>query len=506
MPQAQTVELPKRLPLVALPSNRDATTDKDSKLVNCYAEQDSEGTWQVEKRFGTIVQSPAVNGELGRGFLPSGQPQTVPGGQPRVQPDLYTDAGGGQIHVWSYISFPFQVWQITRTIQGGPATTVSYGIVPATPSRGQIVVFGWGTVAYTIGAISGAPYSPITDPNYPIQTVPGFVYLDGTMYVMNQFGEIFGSLNLNDPTVWDPLNVIFAEARPDTAVALAQQLTYVVAIKSTSTQFFYDAGNPTGSPLSPVPGALVEYGCISADTVQSIDDLLCWVTSNIDATPQVLILQNLQPSIISTSAVERLIENCNFQDQWMSFSFKLAGHKFYGFTNIQANITMVYDLTSKLWSQWTDADGNYFQVISTQNSTPFTVANPTVEPARLCVQMRNDGRSYFMYPDYVVSNDNGAIIQVKIVTPNFDAGTDRGKMMNVMYLSADQKRGSEVDCRFSDDDYINWSNARTFDLGVRRPMLTDWGTFTKRAFEFTHQCDTPLRIRAVGIGMDLCTL
>lgn len=503
MPQSEAVAMPKRLPLIVQAGNRDSSTLKDARLVNCYAEKRAElDGYIIEKRFGMTVQSNPVNGELGRGLLPGGNFGTGP--VPRIQPAILTDAGGGKVNIWGFSGGIIKTWQVVRTINGGPYTTVSVGQIPATPSQPTQYIIGFGSTAY-VDAGLGAGYVPITDANYPAGTVSGFVYLDGTLYVMSAAGSIYGSKNLNDPTVWDPLNVIFAQAEPDLPVALVKQLTYVVAIKSTSTQFFYDAGNPTGSPLSPVPGALVNYGCISADTVQDLDDQLFWVTSNEDSTPQVLMMKNLQPTIISTPAIERLLELGNATDQYISFSFKLAGHKFYGFSNIQANITLVYDITESLWYEWTDANGNYYPVMAVQASIPFSV-QPVSISAALVVQLRTDGRTYILQPDYEISNDNGTVFAVDIITPNFDGGTDRAKQMNVMWVNADQRKGSYLKMRYSDNDYQSWSNWRQFNLGLRKPMMTELGTFTKRAHHFRHESDTPFRAVSIGIQIDVGTL
>jgi hypothetical protein len=505
VPQAQTVQFPKKLPLIAQAGNRDSTTLKDAKLVNCYAErrEELEG-YIIEKRFGMTPQSDSVDNETGRGILPFGT--IASDSNLRVQPPILTTAPSGQIHVWGWSgTVLFKTWQVIATLAGGQSTTVSVGVIPATPSQGAQYILGFGTTAYVNSPSTGAGFVPITDPNYPAGTVAGFVYLDGTLYVMSTAGAIFGSLNLNDPFHWDPLNVIFAQAEPDIPVMLAKQLTYIVAIKSTSTQFFYDAGNPTGSPLAPVPGALVNYGCISADTVQSIDDLLLWVTSNIDATPQVLLLKNLAPTIISTPAIERLLEAGNANDQYISFSFKLAGHKFYGFSNIQANLTLVYDIGQNLWYEWTDADGNYYPVMAVQVSTPFSVT-PQVNPASLVVQLRTTGQTYIMQPDYQLPTDNGIVFAVDIITPNFDGGTDRRKTMNAMWINADQTKGSYLKVRYSDNDYKSWTNWREFNLGINKPMLTQFGTFTKRAHHFRHECNTPFRAVSVGMQLDIGTL
>lgn len=505
MPQSQTVDRPTRLPLIVQAENRDATGLKDARLVNCYAELSPvQNEYQIEKRFGMSPQSNSVNNEAGRGILPFGaivqQVNQLP------QFPLLTDAGGGQVHIWAYVGHaPFPpVWQIVQTITGGIPTTVSVGEIPATQTQPAQYIFGFGTTAY-VNKQLGAGNVPVTDVNYPASTVPGFVYLDGTTYVMGAAGAIYGSLNLNDATAWDPLNVIFAQARPDLPIALAIQLTYVVAIKSTSTQFFYDAGNPTGSPLSPVPGALLNYGCVSADTVQTVDDMLLWVTSNIDSTPQVLLLRNLQPTIVSTPAIERRLETGSNNNQYISFGFKLAGHKFYGVSNIQANVTFVYDITSQLWYEWTDANGNYYPVMAVQSGTIFETQS-TVLPPSLVVQLRTTGQSYILTPDYITANDNGVVFTVEVVTPNFDGGTDRRKMMNVMWVNADQTKGSVLSMSYSDDDYKKWSIPRYFDLGIDKPMLTGFGTFTKRAHRFRHSSNTPLRLRSIGLQLDVGTL
>src|SRR5262245_33763747 len=63
------VGIPKRLPLITQPSNRDDDTDKDAKLVNGYAERTPDGEFEVYKRAGlledaTLTEAAAV----GRGM------------------------------------------------------------------------------------------------------------------------------------------------------------------------------------------------------------------------------------------------------------------------------------------------------------------------------------------------------------------------------------------------------------------------------------------------------
>jgi hypothetical protein len=364
------------------------------------------------------------------------------------------------------------------------------------PNTTPYLVFsqGWGQPTYWIQPTSNSP-TAITDSNFPATTVPGIVYLDGTTYVMDNKSNIWGSANLNDPTVWSALNVIQAVNEPDQPVALAKQLTYVVALKSTTTQFFYDAGNATGSPLSPVPGALVTYGCLSADTLQEIDGLLLWVTSSKTQASQVILLEALQPRIVSTPAIDRFMDLGQFA-QFTSFAFKHMGHRLYGITNITNNLTMVYDIDQKLWYQWTDVNGNYYPYFAITN-------DPT--GARICQGVAN-GQVSLLDADYVYPTDSGVIVPVDIYAPNYDAGVDRLKYLSQMRFNADQTPGSNLLVRATEDDYQTWSAYRTVDLGQEFPLLNDEGSFYRRAYNFRHQAATGLRIKSVDLQMDIGTL
>lgn len=507
-PQAQAVEIPKRWPLVVQPENRDETVDKDSRLVNCYAEKHSDG-YIVEKRPG--LSPPIFSlGSLAVGFDGHGiylWEQNLPGGNFQF---LYAVCGQAVYRFTVSTGILTQIGTI-GTLYGPTSITVGltttiflYGNtnqfcpIPATV---PYLVFGNGNNTFYVGGPPGTGVvTPITGlPNFPGRTVPGFAYLDGTLYVMDNQGAIHGSKNEDDPTVWDTLNVIVAQNEADGGVVLTKQLVYVVAIKQWTTQFFYDAGNPTGSPLSPVPGAMLNYGCVSADTLQSIDDVLFWGATNREGTPQIIMLNNLQHQIISTPAIDRLLTKAvslGLNASYYSFSFKRAGHRFYGLTLVSASVTLVYDIDQKLWYQWTDANGNYWSIVS---QTPDWNGN-------LLSQHKADGHLHFVDGDYIYPNDDGVLFPVDIYTPNFDAGVDRRKQLNMMRFNADQTAGSELLVRSSNDDYQTWTNFRKVDLGNRRPTLANCGSFYRRAYHFRHFANTSLRVKSVDLQMDIGTL
>lgn len=460
--------------------------------MNAYAEKDpSDGEYWIYKRLG-IAPNPLFS-------IPAG----FPGGVYQYQPfGQIISVVGGNIYVAGNIvgtiQTGYQCW--FETVNSNPQTVV--------------IMNQFGGVIYT--PVTQAVVE-ITDPVYPSQTVPGWAYLDGTLYVMDLTGNIWGTHTVNNAAVWDGLNVIPASTKADQGVFLATQLTYVIAFKQWTTQIFYDAENPTGSPLSPVPDAQIPYGCMHANSVQKIDEILLWMTSNQTISPQIAIMENLSPKIISTPSIERVLDNILINtgapvinDRGIvSWSLKHAGHRFYGLTLTLMNITLVYDIDQGLWYLWLDSSGNYWPVAN------FTYTQPTENTQTTGAHLGQiigsntagvEGSIYEVDGDYEYPNDLGTLYSVDIYTPNFTGGTTRRKTLNNMYFEADQVAGSTLQARYSDNDYKSWTNFRTIDLNRERPFLDQEGTFTRRAYHFRHRANTQFRIKASDLQMDLGTL
>tara|TARA_R110000868_G_scaffold78757_3_gene224364 strand:- start:858 stop:2150 length:1293 start_codon:yes stop_codon:yes gene_type:complete len=375
---------------------------------------------------------------------------------------------------------------------GAVDSTASYRFDSTLGATPQLVL-GNGAKAYTYD--SGGGLVLISDGDFPAAFVKGWCYLDGTLYVATAAATVQGS-DINDPTAWDPLNYLTAQIEPDQGVALAKQLVYAVIFKQWSTEIFYDAGNSTGSPLGAVQGAKVNYGCVTADSVQELDGILFWVCTNKSASTQVIKMEGLKVEIVSNDPVERLLDDAGFATTY-SFVVKDNGHRFYVLTCVVTNITLAYDLDQKMWSQWTDVDGNYFPFVSS-----------TYDSSTLGHYLQHATNGYIY--TYSVSNttDAGAVITVDIVTPNFDGGVYRRKQLNMIKFEVDRAAGSVLQVRHNDNDYgtKDWTNFRQVDLGNPQPMLGQEGTFVRRAYHLRHQSQTALRIKALELQIDLGTL
>jgi hypothetical protein len=467
MPQAPTVEFPKRLPLVITPENRGGDTTKDARLVNCYCEREIDGSYRIYKRGGLLLDAQPP-GAAANGY-----------GATNWLGDVYTIFGD-------------KLYKNGSALAGTVDTTNGVYRFDSCKGATPKLQMGNGVKAYNYDGASGLVL--INDIDFPAAFVKGWSYLNGVTYVGTTAARIQGSAT-NDPTSWDPLNVLVAQIEPDAGVALNKQLVYTVMLKQWSTEFFYDAGNATGSPLGSVQGAKIGYGCAHQDSVQRIDDSLFWLSTNRSASHQVVKLEGLKATVVSYDPIERLLDKVDLTTIY-SFTLRNIGHRFYVLTSVASNITLAYDIDENMWWQWTDVDGNYFPfVAATYNSSLQTV-----------LQHATNGKLYFFDETYYT--DAGDTITVDIITPNFDGETNRKKQMTAMKFIADQTPGSVLQVRKNDNDFAvdKWSNFRRVDLSKQQPMLTNCGSFVRRAHHFRHQSHTAFRMKAVEMQLDLGTL
>jgi len=464
--QFQSVALPERWPLVTDQETRSAEAlelNKDARLINCFAEYNPKTQeWEVEKRPAYYQGSLLPGGGNGLGMYSWNNA-------------LYSVSGSllfkdftPFVNVLDNGSF-YQFQQVLGT----PRLVLK--------NRSQ----GWYT--------DGTTLTQITDPDYPATTVPGMAYLDGTLYVMTPNAAIQGSA-IDDPTSWDPVNTIIARNEPDLGIGLIKHQNYVVALKQWSTQAFENVGNPTGSPLARVDGAMYYYGCQNGNSITEIDGEHFWISRNKSAGAQAVKLSQLQLTVISTPVIDRILTR--FSNGAFGYSVKICGHKFWILT-IGSTFSLVYDVDQKLWYRWTDYTGN----------APFPMSASSYDSVGVTYVLgQSDSRFYKLEDSFTQTTDNGLIYPVDIYTGNFDFGVDRRKHLNVKTFDTDVVPGSELLVRCSDNDYKDYTNFRKVDLSQNRPQLVNCGSFYKRSYHYRHQKATPFRISSVGLQIDIGTL
>lgn len=510
-------------------NNRTYLNTKDGLSQNIYVEQ-GDKTYIV-KRPGTykILDHGAATG-VARGWI-------------------YSNA-----HNRYYIVIGVKLWSINSTL------TTFTDITPATPpSNASSPVYFTETqhgantsvMLHQPGAVgqlweivnTGSGVATLVTSSWTSATTVGAVVsLDTTLYTLSNTSNattIQGS-TLSDPTTWNVLNAINAYIYPDFGITLAKFRNQLVCFKQTSTEFFYDAANtPPGSPLSRIVEAALPIGCASAPSVVAINDSLVWMSKDQNGGLGFYSMGPGGVQKISTTYVDRTLASVEaivntgvVQASYLSFE----GHKFYivsidgtvpgnqaiagiavagkAVTGISAGAssftrTLVYDLTTQHWFEWTSTDNTGAQ---TSFFTSFCISGSSVSSTQsysnALMLNKANGDVYEISPPAIgsvnptVYQDINAI-QVKIVTNKLDGGTRNRKKISLLEIHGDKDTTANVlSVRYSDDDYNTWSTARTMDLS-QRSFLTNLGMFRNRAFEFTHTANRPLRLEAFEVNVEM---
>ena len=222
---------------------------------------------------------------------------------------------------------------LTGGTLSGTATILSFGTFNGTSGTVNLsIVQTFANPTTVTGSYSVA--------NYPAITVKGIVYLDGTYYVMDPNGSIYGSA-INNPISWSALNVIQSNAEPDGGVALFRQLNLIVSFQSFSTEFFYDAANAVGSPLLPYTSAFIEVGCAAGNSVAQTDNTLFFMGVTKQKGRAIYRLDGTKSHMVSNPFIDRLL-NADDLSSVSAFCVRISGHIFYVLYLGNTQQTLVY--------------------------------------------------------------------------------------------------------------------------------------------------------------------
>ncbi len=462
----------------------------------------------------------------------------------------------GATYVVKTISGSWVRYDTTLTASG----TVTAGIKLAV--SGDEVYIAWAQLedgaasTYATNTANRYTVTQITDADYPSNTTRGCAFLDGRFFVMDSKGDIYQSA-LENAASWSSLEFIGTQIEPDAGVYLAKLNNYLAAFKQYNTEFFYDAGNASGSILSPVQNAAFKIGCASDASVKEMAGTVVWMGQTKDGFGRGIFRMNGQsPEKISSPMVDKII-NADSLATVYSWSCNVGSHLLYGLTLVTTGVTLVYDFTTQLWSFFTylassgvnktitaisasgvatsaahgysdgdivliastnssfngwhvatDITANTFQIQATgtafsgsgtatkHTETYFPVISSTSANGKQYLQAATSGKLYeFSQSTYI--DDVGAIA-ARIRTPKTDNGTSAYKTMGSVEVIGD-KISSTALLRYTDDDFASFSYFRPVDLSIERSNLQRMGRYSRRSFELLHVKNALLRLEAIEI-------
>ena len=345
----------------------------------------------------------------------------------------------------------------------------------------------WYQNAGTVSSIGSAGW-----PGNATSTIAGQIsHMDGYAFVMTSVGGIHNS-QLNTISTWPATGVLNADIYPDQGIGCVRWRQYLIAFGAQSMEFFYNAGNATGSPLSRIAHLAQRVGAVNADAITQIADTLffCGSTAQGGLTIYQFDGQVNRASPPEIDAVLLLaggsnIELSSFRDFGVSFVDVKAGTSIYR-----------YCIEEKFWFPVSSTLG-FLRWAGLSTGTSQVVYGVSELVASGVVYVINHASRTFTD----AGNPFAARIQLQPIDP---ANGEFTSYEEVQIVADVEDSSSPGDLNWTDDDYMSYSNPRTLDLSENVPKTTRLGgTKNPRAFGYSHSANTPMRLRALRVRVKI---
>lgn len=372
----------------------------------------------------------------------------------------------------------------------------------------------------------GTTDTTISDADYPSTTCLGGAYLDGYIFVADLDGAIYNS-DLADTTAWTATNVISANRGNDKAVWLGKHHDNIVLISTNSIEFFYDAANPSGSPLTrrtdvfysslgSLAPNLSGGVYINPSPITQLGEDIYFIGSEKDGSLGLYVISGFSVNRISTPYLDKLLAliASNYSAEGiMLCAYQVANHTLISISSESDTIdnVIIYDVSNRAI---TDISTNLTQFTGTSKdklnithifNTPYKPANGatlTNDPAAL-IGLTRSGYLFTLTPNLSLDYDaydtsTGYDIDLVIRTPKWDAGSRNYKFIYEIRLDSDFKPSDalSVDISWSDNDYESFTTARSIDL-AQGSKLTRLGRAVDRAWQIEYSGQEYLQFYAL---------
>lgn len=473
---AYTTYKTERLSFGGIPEQRDGTTTKDQRLVNCSIETTHDGTGSPQKTF--IVQRAGL----------------------AYQNSTATATGRG---IYYYNNGVFSVvggnlYLNGAVLQALSNTTGTVGFVEFESDLNiKYLVVLDGISGWVVDSTNTV--TKITAAAFPSPHIVHAAFIDGYLCLAKVgTADIYNS-DLNNPLGWTAGNFISAEMYPDNIVSLVKQTNYIIALGSQTVEYFYDAGNSPGTPFAKNQSAFHQLGTASADSTLVYEERVIFVGQTGLGGRTIWALNAFQPSEISIEPVRQALdaEGTNIVNA-VAFGVRIKGHAFY-VLNLTSR-TWVYDFKEQMWHEWADSTG--LAKFQCDRATD----HPSGSPYFLD---RTQGYVYKMVAGTSTDSISPAAtanVTMIATTGKFDFASINRKFISRLSLIGDVPNGNNTtSCTlsWSDDDYQTWSTPRTLIIGNTMTYLTQLGYFRRRAFQLIYSQPYPLRLEGIEVDINM---
>jgi hypothetical protein len=327
----------------------------------------------------------------------------------------------------------------------------------------------------------------------------GIVAMDGYFFIMTTKGDIYHS-TLNKPEAWPALNKISAQVEGDNGVAIAKHNNNLIAFGDTTTEFFYNAGNPSGSVLNRREDIRYSTGMAAPNTMDTLDNVTVFVGQDNEYEKGVYAVQNFKLVKLSNEYIDKYLKQYaawgeNDTERHIGKIVEWEGQPFY-FLTLQNSTddpkTFVYDFNNKVWYNWYVQDKQeqytWYSAISA-TSDHMDIMSAFTDRSNQTYVMFSDGDIWefdkSVYQDFGTTNIESIVQFPTWENKNIRSG-NRERHRSVHFIGDKASATDNITISWSDDDYQNFSSGKTVDTNLTYPRLHNLGSPRRRAYKVLH--------------------
>lgn len=225
----------------------------------------------------------------------------------------------------------------------------------------QLLILSDGADNYNITTADGITQIDETDDaQYPVSNLGSICYLNSGYLIQAQSdGQIWNS-DHNVFTSWITTSFLTADSHGGALEAILHMKDQVIALTKNRIEFFFDNGNPVGSPLLRIDQNILYFGIASKNSLASSGEVAIFVSENSsdgDGGRSIHMIVSLGKVVdISNPSINRLLAaegtNISTCSAWME---RVAGQLIYVLNLDGAERTLVYSVDTGLWCEWSAA-------------------------------------------------------------------------------------------------------------------------------------------------------
>jgi len=368
----------------------------------------------------------------------------------------------------------------------------------------------------------------ITDTNFPPKDTPavslayGGAVLNGYLFVLGTNGTVYNSDN-GSVTSWTGTSFITAERDYDGGQYLGKHHDHIAVLGTKTIEFFYDAGNATGSPLARRQDIMYNVGCADGAAVWQDGDTIYFIGVDNTGAYAAYVLDNFRLEKVENSTINAFFTQAGITQGagMVGAGLSAFGHKYFIVTvhttpdDILPAISLCYDLTTKLWSEWSTLSGAglAFPLMSwtLRSGASEGRAGEGIMSNGDLVRIRADmfpidvtGTDPYFVPGYYVDDDyynnlDGRTdnIEFKVRFGQEDMGISNYKFCHSVLPVATKTPSSQtVTIKWSDEDNQSFTTGRTLDSSTRSRVRRA-GEYARRNYELLYSGSEAYRLEGL---------